>query len=128
MACRSHLRRLDLLWLPLRPELKKAMKGGWGRDNRSGRREHLDGTRQSQALALEASTPFPPPPTLPPPVPSVVLPWCELLSVLCPAPDGRTFLGIAPSPGRTRDATRSLKPKGTGCPTAYSHERTDSGP
>lgn len=37
----SHLHSPDLLWLPWRPELK-AMKGGWGRDNSSGRREHVD--------------------------------------------------------------------------------------
>lgn len=37
------------------------------------------------------------------PAASRVLSWCELLSILHPAPDGRACLSTAPSPGRTRD-------------------------
>lgn len=44
-----------------------------------------------------------------------VLPWCELLRVLCPAPAGAT------SPGRTRDGAWALKPWETGFPGARPH-------
>ena len=46
-------------------------------------------------------------------------PWCELLSVLCPAPARRTFVSTAPRPGRTRDGAWALKPGGTWCPAAH---------
>lgn len=58
---------------------------------------------------------------------SRVLSWCELLSVLWPTPDGRTFLSTASSPGRTRDGAWSPKPRGTGCPAVHPNEMMDSG-